>query len=98
MDIEFINDLLDRLETEHGLTGGFPSEIVRIYRRRLQAIRAADDERDLYAFGSWRFKKLRGERSHQRSIRLNNQWRLVVEIKQAAPKNIMVIVSIEDYH
>lgn len=98
MDIEFCNDVLDRLEIEEGFTGGYPSEIVRAYRRKLQAIRAADDERDLYAFTSWRFKKLRGERSHQRSIRLNDQWRLVVEIKQASPKNIIVIVSIEDYH
>ncbi|MCH8853026.1 MAG: type II toxin-antitoxin system RelE/ParE family toxin [Planctomycetes bacterium] len=98
MEIEFFDDVLDRLETEEEVTGGYPREIVRAYRRRLQAIRAADDERDLYVFASWRFKKLHGERSHQRSIRLNDQWRLVVEIKPATPKNIMVIVSIEDYH
>lgn len=98
MDIEFSNDVLNRLETEEGLTGGYPPEIVRAYRRRLQAIRAASDERDLYAFASWRFKRLHGERSHQRSIRLNDQWRLVVEIKKASPKNTIVVVSIEDYH
>lgn len=98
MEIEFSNDTLNRLETEKGLTGGYPREIVRAYRRRLQAMRAASDERDLYAFASWRFKKLHGGRSHQRSIRLNDQWRLVVEVKQASPKNIIVVVSIEDYH
>lgn len=98
MEIEFFNDALDRLEIEAGFTGGYPREIVRAYRKKLQAIRAAEDERDLYTFASWRFKKLRGERSHQRSIRLNDQWRLVVELKPANPKNILVIVSIEDYH
>ncbi len=96
MDIEFLDDALDRLEIELQFTGGYPQEVVRAYRRRLQFVRSAQDERDLYAFRSWRFKKLMGDRSHQRSIRLNDRWRLVVEIKQAKPKNIIVIVSIED--
>ena len=96
MDIEFLDDALDRLEVDPQFTGEYPQEVIRAYRRRLQVIRSAQDERDLYAFRSWRFKKLRGDRSHQRSIRLNDRWRLVVEIKQTKPKNIMVIVSIED--
>ena len=98
MQVEFQNDDLDRLETDAGFTAGHPPEIVRAYRRRMQAIRSAVDERDLYVFASWRFKKMRGDRSHQRSIRLNAQWRLIVEIKQAAPSNVMVIMGIEDYH
>lgn len=96
MDIEFSDDALDRLEIDLQFTGGYPQEVVRAYRRRLQFMRSAQDERDLYAFRSWRFKKLMGDRSHQRSIRLNDRWRLVVEIKQAKPKNIIVIVSIDD--
>ncbi|MCH8878300.1 MAG: type II toxin-antitoxin system RelE/ParE family toxin [Planctomycetes bacterium] len=96
MDIEFLDDALDRLEVDPQFTGGYPPEVVRAYRKRLQLIHNAEDERDLYAFRSWRFKKLMGDRSHQRSIRLNDRWRLVVEIKQAKPKNIIVIVSIED--
>ena len=98
MEVEFLSDILDRLEVDMELTGGYPQGVLKAYRKRLQAIRAAVDERDLYAFASWRFKKMKGERSHQRSIRLNDQWRLVVEIKLASPKNIMVIASIEDYH
>ena len=98
MHVEFQDDDLDRLETDATFTAGFPPEIVRAYRRRLQAIRSAVDERDLYAFRSWRFKKLLGGRSHQRSIRLNDQWRMIVEIKEATPSNIMLIVGIEDYH
>jgi plasmid maintenance system killer protein len=29
---------------------------------------------------------------------LNNQWRLIVQVKPAEPKNIIFVESIEDYH
>lgn len=95
MQVEFRDADLDRLETDPEFTGGYPREVIEVYRRRMQAIRDAVDERDLYVFRSWRFKKLQGDRLHQRSIRLNRQWRLVVEIRKASPTNVMVIVSIE---
>ncbi len=98
MQVEFRDDDLDRLETDPRFTGGLSREVVRAYRMRMQAIRDAADERDLYALASWRFKKLRGNRSHQRSIRLNDQWRLIVEIMHSKPSNVIVIVAIEDYH
>ena len=47
---------------------------------------------------SLRFEKLKGDRSHQHSLRLNNQWRLIIEIQKADPKNIIVVLDIEDYH
>lgn len=98
MQIRFRDDRLQRLETDASFTSGFPHAIVRAFRLRMQAIRAATCERDLAVFTSWRFKKLRGDRSHQRSIRLNDQWRLIVEIEKGTPSNVMVIVTIEDYH
>lgn len=98
MEVEFRGDDLDRLETDATYTAGFDHAIVKAYRRRMQYIRAAKNEVDLYAFKAWRFKKLQGDRSHQRSIRLNDQWRLVVEIEPGTPHNVMVIVGIEDYH
>ncbi len=98
MQVEFQDDDLDRRETDVSFTNRLPPEIVRAYRRRMQSIRAAGDERDLYVFASWRFKKLAGDRSHQRSIRLNDQWRMIVEIKEETAPHGMLIVGIEDYH
>jgi proteic killer suppression protein len=72
--------------------------MVKAYRKRLQVIRAALDERDLYAIKGNRFEKLKGGRAHQHSLRLNDQMRLIVEIKKSTPKNIIVIVAVEDYH
>ena len=98
MEVEFTDPNLKRLELEHNFTGGHPPEAVRGYRKVVQAIRAAVDERDLYAMKSLRFEKLKGDRQHQRSLRLNKQWRLIVEIIAATPKNKIAIIGIEDYH
>jgi proteic killer suppression protein len=89
---------LDRLETDPAFTCGFGRNIVRAFRKRMHLIRQAVDERDFRALRSWNFEKLKGGRSHQHSIRLNQQWRLIVEIVPAEPKNVIKIVAIEDYH
>jgi proteic killer suppression protein len=98
MDVRFHDDDYGRLETDPKYSAGFDAAIVRAYRNRLNLIRQAVDERDLYAFKSWRFEKLKGQRAHQCSIRLNDQWRLILEIEGDAPKKTIVIVKIEDYH
>lgn len=59
---------------------------------------AAPDERDFYGMKSLHFEKLDGSRSHQRSFRLNKQWRLIVELVGEAPNKIVRVIRIEDYH
>ena len=46
---------------------------------------------------SMHFEKLKGSRSHQRSIRLNKQFRLILEI-EVEKRKVAVIIAIEDYH
>lgn len=98
MEVSFANDDLDRLETDPKFDAKLSQAIVRKFRQRMQSIRAAEDERTFYGFKSWHFEQLQGRRSHQRSIKLNDQWRLVIEIVEGKPKNSVKIVSIEDYH
>lgn len=98
MDVEFYHDQWDRLEIELDFNAGFAGDVVRAYRKRLQLIRAASDERAFYALKSLHFEKLKGDRDHQRSMRLNDKWRLIVEIRPSQPKNVIVIMGIEDYH
>ena len=64
----------------------------------MQVVRAAVDERDLYAMKSLHFEKLKGDRKDERSLRLNKQWRLIVKMISATPKNVVAILKIEDYH
>ena len=98
MDVEYADDDLDRLETDLRFNAGHAHEIVQAFRKRIQTIRAAPDERTFYALKSLHFEKLKGNRAHQYSMRLNKQWRLIVEIKPGQPKNTIIVVAIEDYH
>ena len=98
MEVKHTDPVLEQMETESGRNGTFGQEAVRAYRKWMQLIRAAVDEGDLYAFKSRRFKKVRGNRAHQHSLRLNSQWRLIVEIEKSNSQNVILIVAIEDYH
>lgn len=98
MDVEFDDDDLDRLETDAQFTAGFAQEVVRAYRKRIQQIRAFRDERDFFAIRSLNFEKLKGNREGQYSVRLNLQWRLVLEIRGGHPRKVVAIIEIVDYH
>jgi toxin HigB-1 len=98
MEVRFNDPDLDRLEVESDLQTSYAPEAVRGFRKVMAVIRAALDERDLHAMRSLNFEKLKGNRAHQCSLRLNKQWRLIVEVLPAKPKNVIVVMGIEDYH
>lgn len=98
MNLAFEDDELARLVRDENFTAGFSSAIVRAFRKRIQFIRGAVDERDFYAMRSLNFERLKGDRSHQYSMRLNDQWRLILSFRGEAPKKTVVVISIEDYH
>ena len=98
MEVRFHDPNLERLEHDPHYSGGLDPALVRAYRKRLNFIRQAQDERDLRAWKSLRFEKLHGNRQHQHSIRLNDQWRLVLEFEGESPNKKLLIVKIEDYH
>jgi proteic killer suppression protein len=97
MDVEFDDEDLDALEIDPKATGYQPA-VIKGYRKVLNAIRSAVDERDLLALRGLRFEKLQGKRAHQCSFRLNDQWRLIVEIRGDAPRKRIGVVEIVDYH
>jgi proteic killer suppression protein len=98
MDVTFKDQSLDRLETDATYSAGFSDAIVKAYRKAMQHIRAATDERTLYTRRSFHFEKLAGNRKGQHSMRLNDQWRLIVEIRGEAPKKTIHVIEIVDYH
>lgn len=98
LDVVFRDQGLYELATDKNARSGFPQAIEKKFRLRIQQIVSAVDERDLYSLKSLHFEKLKGDRSHQHSIRLNDQWRLIVEFEGEAPNKRIVIVGIEDYH
>ncbi len=98
VDVGFEDPDLDRLETDRAFTAGFGPDVVRQYRKRMQQIRAAVDERDFYRTKSMHFEKLQGSKRDERSMRLNDQWRLIVLLEGEAPNKTVTIVGIRDYH
>jgi proteic killer suppression protein len=98
MDVRFDDPDLDRLETDLNFTAGHDPSTVKGFRKAMQVIRAATDERDFYAMKSLRYEKLKGGRSHQHSLRITIKWRLIVELEGNAPNKIVRIKGIEDYH
>jgi len=97
VDVRHVDRKLERLEVDETYNVGFSVDIVRAYRKVMGVIRAAVDERAFYAMKSLHYEKLKGKRSHQRSMRLNNQFRLILQITTQGRKTA-AIVSIEDYH
>jgi len=64
----------------------------------MQLIRAAPDERDFYALKSLHFEKMSGNRKRQHSMRINDQYRLVIEFRREVDRKVVRIMGIEDYH
>jgi proteic killer suppression protein len=97
-EVRFRDESLEKLEEDTRLDAAYQTGIGRAFRKRMQVIRAAKDERDFYSLKSLHFEKLKGKREHQRSMMLNEQWRLILEIVEGNPNKIIWIVGIEDYH
>lgn len=98
MNVTFGDRDLERLEADATFSAGFSDPIVKAYRRRMQQIRAASDERTFFAYRSLHCEKLSGDRAGQYSMRLNDQWRLVFELQGKAPEKVLHVVQIVDYH
>lgn len=97
MRIRFADKGLERLESDPGYAAGLGRDIVRAFRKVVQVIRNATDERDFYAMKSLHYEKLKGQRSHQRSMRLNIQFRLIVEIDRGDGKTV-VVMGVEKHY
>ena len=98
MEIEYASKKLAKMATDPGETGGFAQSVVSTFRRRVQLITAAADERDFYALKSLHYEKLKGNRAAQRSMRIDKKWRLIIEIVEANDRKFVRLCGIEDYH
>lgn len=98
MEIEYESDTLKQLANDESFTAGFSEAVVNAYRKRIQIIDAAPDERALYAMTSLRFEKLKGDRVGQWSMRLNDRWRLIVRLVKKPTGKTVAVIEIVDYH
>jgi proteic killer suppression protein len=98
MRIVFADAELALIETDQAGCTRLPVGIIKSARRKLTLLRAAIDDHSLRNWKSLHYENLRGDRESQRSIRLNEQYRMVFELDEETEPQTVTILSIEDYH
>jgi len=73
---------------------GFPSNLLKVARRKLKMVDAAVLLTDLRVPPGNQLEALSGNRKGQYSIRINDQWRICFEWTPDGPANVEVV----DYH
>ncbi|NON70840.1 plasmid maintenance system killer protein [Corynebacterium ulcerans] len=71
-------------------------DIIKAYRKKIQVLLAATDERDLYAMRSLRLERLKGNRAGTSSIRLNDQFRLIIKFETDDEGRIVIVIEMVD--
>ena len=99
MDIEFQDPELDRLAFDETYVGNWSPALVRAYRRRINQITQAPHQQVLYAFKGLRLEKLKkGKMRGRYSMRINDQYRLILQFAKKNGKDAVILSKIEDYH
>ncbi|HKL34294.1 MAG TPA: type II toxin-antitoxin system RelE/ParE family toxin [Tangfeifania sp.] len=74
----------------------FQREVIKHYKKKVQLLIAADSIEELGYFKSLNFKKLKGKRKNEYSIRLNKQYRLIFTINKKDEKIIFNVLVVEE--
>jgi toxin HigB-1 len=85
--------------TQRFASGEFVQDFARVSRQaetRLDRLEAAHSLQDLGALPGNRLEALKGDRTGQYSIRINDQWQICFEWPEGAPGPVNV--EIVDYH
>jgi proteic killer suppression protein len=98
MRFVFASDDLRNLYIRREGAARYGVEVVEAFFRVMAIIRNAQDERDIRAMRSLHYEPLKGKRDHQHSLRLNRQWRLILERDSDEEGRFLWIITIEDYH
>lgn len=98
MRLVFADEELSLIETDEAGATRLPIGVIKSARRKLTVLRAAIDDRSLRNWKSLHYEKLKGDREGQRSIRINDQYRIVFELDEETEPQTVTILSIEDYH
>ncbi len=91
MDVEFQDKTLALVETDQAAKLRLPFSVITSLRSKLVIIRAAPDDRTLRNWRSLHYEKKDGE---ERSIRLNDQYRLIFTISTTGSTTTMTILYV----
>lgn len=98
MEVFFADPALALIETDEAGKTRLPVPVIKSARRKLTVIRAATDDRSLRNWKSLHYERLKGDRNGLRSVRLNDQFRMVFTLNESTNPQSVTILAIEDYH
>ena len=73
-------------------------DLAKTFRKKVAILEAAESELVLRRMSSLNFKKLKGKRSGQHSVRLNDQWRLILTLDEDEDGKVVIVIEVVDYH
>jgi toxin HigB-1 len=76
----------------------YPPGIVDAFSDAIELIDSIQDDKELLAFRSYNFEKLKGKLKAFHSLRLNRQYRLLVKLLEDKDGKYFEIGDIVDYH
>jgi proteic killer suppression protein len=89
--IESFADAETELIFQGSVSRKLPPDIQRTARRKLMYLHTAKDLRDLLAPPGNRLEELRGNRTGQYSIRINDQWRICFRWVNTGAHNVEIV-------
>lgn len=99
MIIEYDDDDLRRLaEDANYAPRQWSRDIIRAFRKKIQLLAAAKDDRDLRNMRGLKFEQLKGARAGTSSVRLNDQFRLILRFRTEPEGRVVIVVELVDYH
>ena len=94
MDIKFRDEKLALVETDRAAETKLPVSVINSLRKKLGILRAAPDERTLRNWKSLHYEKMDGD---EKSIRLNDQYRLIFTLDTECRPNKVTVLRIWDH-
>jgi proteic killer suppression protein len=94
MDIEFADKKLELIESDRAADTKLPIAVINSLRNKLQFLRSAPDERSIRNWRSLHYEKMAGK---ERSIRINDQYRLIFTVDTARQPNKITVLRVWDH-
>jgi len=95
---EFSDKRLERLYTKGEGAPKYPEAVVEAFLKRVRHIEGARDERDLRVPRSVHYEKLKGKFAGKDSMKLNDQWRLILEVREDQLGKVVWIEEINNHY
>lgn len=98
MNVIFVDKQFNKIETEEAPDLKLPLTVIKTIRKKLVILKAAPDERTLRNWKSLHYEKLKGDKKDQKSIKLNDQWRMIFTLNNDTNPPTITVIDIKDYH